>query len=117
MLSKLFPLIKNIFLEDLSVYLFEGSPDTELHYIASFTISARDVPRSGGWIHLDITKELKWNTTYTIQLFQNGGNERNYYMWYYGSGDPYERGAAYSSSSYGGEWKEENFDFCFRMTW
>ena len=105
--------VQSMFLSDLSVYLFEGGPDTELHYIASFTISPRDVSKSGGWIHLDITEELKWNTTYTIQLFQNGGNARNYYMWYYGSNDPYKNGSAYSSSSYG-NWIEESFDFCFR---
>ena len=105
--------VQSMFLSDLSVYLFEGSPDTELHYIASFTISPRDVSKSGGWIHLNITEELKWNTTYTIQLFQNGGNARNYYMWYYGSNNPYKNGSAYSSSSYG-NWIEESFDFCFR---
>lgn len=58
--------------------------------------------------------ELHWNRTYYIVVYQDGGNQWNYYKWYYGTGNPYDRGKAYSSS-WSSNWQEfGDNDFCFR---
>ncbi|MCD6572748.1 MAG: caspase family protein, partial [Thermoplasmata archaeon] len=56
--------------------------------------------------------ELDPRETYYIVVYQTGGSEWQYYKWYYGSGDPYDRGSSYN---YEGTWNEDTSkDFCFK---
>ena len=58
---------------------------------------------------------MHWNKTYYIVVYQEGGNEFNYYKWYYGTGNPYENGSFYMEENYNWQWQEDaNKDFCFR---
>jgi len=114
-LSKLFPnLFHNFFLGDLYIKIYEGKPSSGkmLTYVK---IEADDVSKAGAWISIDFPKGLlisEWNNYCSIAVEQDGGNERNYYKWYYAYNDPYPNGSFYYYG--GGRWKEDSTrDFAF----
>ncbi len=88
------------------------------------TLQPDDIPKNGDgeWITFDIADvfgipdtDLWIDHTYYIVVHASGGDENNYYRWYFASGDPYGRGMAYSSYDNATTWnKEQNNDFCFR---
>ncbi|HEC94410.1 MAG TPA: hypothetical protein ENI45_00410, partial [Thermoplasmatales archaeon] len=98
----------------IGVYTDLGSSTTE-NRIAYVSLSPDKVSRNGGWVHVEFTKILNYDKTYYIVVYQDGGNERSYYKWYYGNGDPYNRGVSYSTDTYPWDWEEDSGkDFCFR---
>ena len=114
-LSKLFPnLFHNFLLGDLYIKIYEGKPSSGkmLTYVK---IEADDVSKSGAWISIDIPGGRiisEWNKPCSIAVEQSGGNERNYYKWYYAYNDPYPNGSFYYYE--GGRWKEDSTrDFAF----
>jgi len=83
--------------------------------ICSKRIEGKEISRAGSWIHINFNKKLKQDRTYYIVVHQDGGSDRQYYKWYYGSGDPYERGSSYDGNSLIWKWDEDtDRDFCFR---
>ncbi len=86
--------------------------------IADRTIKPDEIPknRNGEWIVFDVPDIDLWiNHTYYIVVHANGGDESNYYRWYFGGDNPYGRGMAYFSNDNATTWnKEQNNDFCFR---
>jgi len=81
--------------------------------LASTFISSDDIPKATVWINFDIRDiQIEWGKEYYIVVHQLGGDERNYYKWYYGSGDCYSAGDGYSKE--GSEWKNFGNDFAFR---
>ncbi len=73
------------------------------------------ISRTVTWIHIDLDVELHWNKTYYIVVYQDGGNQYQYYKWYYGTGNPYENGSFYEEENYNWNWREnKDRDFCFR---
>jgi len=58
------------------------------------------ISRTATWIHIDLDVELHWNKTYYIIVYQDGGNQYQYYKWYYGTGNPYENGSFYEEENY-----------------
>ena len=78
-------------------------------------VEADDISKSGSWLSIDFPKGLileKWNNYCSIVVEQDGGNERNYYKWYYAYNDPYPNGSFYYYE--GGRWKEDSTkDFTF----
>ena len=102
--------VTNFFVGDLVVGLYSS-----LDYsgkIMEKVFSPQDISRSRSWIHIDFETELDPRETYYIVVYQTGGSEWQYYKWYYGSGDPYDRGSSYN---YEGGWNEDTSkDFCFR---
>ena len=114
-LSKLFPnLFHNFFLGDLYIKIYEGKPSSGkmLTYVK---VEASEISKSGAWISIDFPKGLiisEWNNYCSIAVEQSGGNERNYYKWYYAYNDPYPNGSFYYYE--GGRWKEDSTrDFAF----
>ena len=112
MLSKIFRFgeINQFFVGDLVVGLY-----SDLSYngkIMEKVFSPQNISRTATWIHIDFETELDPRETYYIVVYQTGGSEWQYYKWYYGSGDPYDRGSSYS---YEGGWNEDTSkDFCFK---
>ncbi|MCD6331337.1 MAG: caspase family protein, partial [Thermoplasmata archaeon] len=52
---------------------------------------------------------------YYIVVYQDRGNKWQYYEWYYGTGNPYQRGSSYDGNSLTWTWdKNTDIDFCFR---
>ena len=102
--------VTSFFVGDLVVGLYSS-----LDYsgkIMEKVFSAQDISRSRSWIHIDFETELDPRETYYIVVYQTGGSEWQYYKWYYGSGDPYDRGSSYN---YEGGWNEDTSkDFCFK---
>ncbi len=120
-LKKLFGIsAPNIFLGDLVVGIYGELGDifsnesVRNSKVFETRISPDKISRVATWVHIDISNvELK-DKTYYIVVYQDGGNPYQYYKWYYGSGDPYDRGKAYSSS-WATNWQEfGSNDFCFR---
>ena len=114
-LSKLFPnLFRNIFLGDLYIKIYEGKPSSNklLTYVK---LEPDDISKAGAWISIDFPKGLlisEWNSYCSIALEQSGGNERNYYKWYYANNNPYPNGSFCYYE--GGRWREDSTkDFAF----
>ncbi|MCD6223048.1 MAG: PKD domain-containing protein, partial [Thermoplasmata archaeon] len=104
MLSKIFRFgeTNQFFVGDLVVGLYRS-----LSYsgkIMEKVFSPQDISRARSWIHIDFETELDPRETYYIVVYQTGGSEWQYYKWYYGSGDPYDRGSSYN---YEGGWNED----------
>ncbi len=111
--SKLFG---SFFLGNLEVGIYKNLEDVkEGKPLCNKTISAGEISRSPTWIHIDLSKNLKWNRTYYIVVWQDGGSDRQYYKWYYGTGNPYDRGSSYDGNSLIWNWSENaSRDFCFK---
>jgi len=108
LLKKFFPFLSKFLLGNLSIAI-HGNLTGEK--IAETSLSPGDV-EGKLWIHINFSMKLKYNQTYYIVVHQNGGNEWQYYKWYYGNGNPYDRGKGYILQN---KWKEiPNADFCFR---
>ncbi|KAA0003531.1 MAG: hypothetical protein FE044_01400 [Thermoplasmata archaeon] len=84
--------------------------------ILNKTFSPDKISKSGDWITFDFNDMDIWvEDTYYIVVRSDGGDEGNYYCWYYGNDNPYERGYAEYSTNAGEEWNSlSNIDFCFR---
>ena len=84
--------------------------------LASVTLSRDSIAKKDGWILFDVPDIDVWiGDTYYLVLHTTGGGDKNYYMWYYGNGDPYGNGMAYHNINGGeGSWYSHDFDFCFR---
>ncbi|MCD6468178.1 MAG: PKD domain-containing protein [Thermoplasmata archaeon] len=86
--------------------------------LASVSVNGWDIQKSSGWVYVSFGEgfKVKIGETYYIVVHQQGGDEKNYYRWYYGSGNPYEHGSSYSAEGYiSGDWNEDkDRDFCFR---
>jgi len=108
--------ISNLFLGKLTVAIYKDLEDVkDGNAICSKVFSANEIDRQMKWIHIDFNKKLKWNRTYYIVVYQDRGNKWQYYEWYYGTGNPYQRGSSYDGNSLTWTWDEnENRDFCFR---
>ncbi len=113
--------VTSIFLGDLIVGIYGKLGDifTDKEVRESLVFETRISPdrigRTATWIHIDLDAELFCNRTYYIVVYQDGGNQYQYYKWYYGTGDPYNRGSSYSEENYDWNWREnKDRDFCFR---
>jgi len=111
----------NLFLGDLVVAVYGELGDiftdesVRNSLVFETRIKAEEIERKEKWIHISFDVELHWNKTYYIVVYQEGGNEFNYYKWYYGIGDPYKNGSFYSEENYNWQWQEDSSrDFCFR---
>ena len=84
--------------------------------LTSVTLSRDSIAKKDGWILFDVPDIDVWiGDTYYLVLHTTGGGDKNYYMWYYGNGDPYGNGMAYHNINGGeGSWYPHDFDFCFR---
>ncbi|HDN50655.1 MAG TPA: hypothetical protein ENG06_02645 [Thermoplasmatales archaeon] len=84
--------------------------------LTSVTLSRDSIAKKDGWILFDVPDIDVWiGDTYYLVLHTTGGGDKNYYMWYYGNGDPYGNGMAYHNINGGeGSWYSHDFDFCFR---
>lgn len=84
--------------------------------LTSVTLSRDSIAKKDGWILFDVPDIDVWiGDTYYLVLHTTGGGDKNYYMWYYGNGDPYSNGVAYHNINGGeGSWYPHDFDFCFR---
>ncbi|MCD6222543.1 MAG: hypothetical protein J7K12_02520, partial [Thermoplasmata archaeon] len=112
MLSKIFRFgeTNQFFVGDLVVGLYSSLSHSGK--IVEKVFSPQDISRSRSWIRIDFETELDPRETYYIVVYQTGGSEWQYYKWYYGSGDPYDRGSSYN---YEGTWNEDTRkDFCFK---
>ena len=86
--------------------------------ITDRTLKPDEIPKNGdgSWIVFDVSDVDLWlDHTYYIVVHADGGDESNYYRWYFAGNDPYGRGMAYSSYDNATTWNNEpNNDFCFR---
>jgi len=86
--------------------------------ITDRTLQPDEIPKNGNgeWIVFDVPDTDLWiNHTYYIVVHATGGDENNYYRWYFAGNDPYGRGMAYSSYDNATTWNNEpNNDFCFK---
>jgi len=90
--------------------------------LTSKTLHPEDIPENtdGIWVKFDFSHNYPdsgakvWlHETYYIILKAEGGDENNYYTWYYGGDNPYSNGIAYFN--YGDGWTQlSDKDFCFR---
>ena len=86
--------------------------------VVNKTLSPDQIPKNGDgqWITFDFSDVDIWvDTTYYIVVYSDGGDEDNYYRWYYGDNNPYSNGYAQYSTNAGNSWNSlTNIDFCFR---
>ncbi|MCD6223013.1 MAG: caspase family protein, partial [Thermoplasmata archaeon] len=115
-LSKFFAIFSYLFIGDLMVEIYKDLKDVRNgKAICSKRIEGNEISRAGSWIHINFNKKLKQDRTYYIVVHQDGGSDRQYYKWYYGNGNPYERGSSYDGNSLIWTWDENtDRDFCFR---
>ncbi|MCD6223030.1 MAG: hypothetical protein J7K12_05040 [Thermoplasmata archaeon] len=110
-LSLLFPNLFSNLLGDLYIEIYEGTPMNGRH-LKEIVVEPSKISKYGAWLSIDIGIILSsWNKHYSIVLWQSGGNERNYYKWYYATGNPYPNGSFYYLER---GWKEDSSkDFAF----
>ena len=103
--------VNSFFLGSLYIEIYEGTPMNGRH-LKEIEIEPSKISKSGAWLSIDIGMILpSWNKHYSIVLWQSGGNERNYYKWYYATGNPYPNGSFYYLER---GWKEDtDKDFAF----
>jgi len=86
--------------------------------VVNKTLSPDQIPKNGDGqrITFDFSDVDIWvDTTYYIVVYSDGGDEDNYYRWYYGDNNPYSNGYAQYSTNAGNSWNSlTNIDFCFR---
>lgn len=87
--------------------------------LATAYLDPWDIQKSEGWVYVSFGEgfKVRLGGTYYIVVHQEGGDENNYYRWYYGTGNPYELGSSFSEEGYisGEDWQEDkDKDFCFR---
>ena len=86
--------------------------------IVNKTLSPDQIPknRNGEWVIFDFSDVDIWvDTRYYIVVYSDGGDEDNYYRWYYGNNNPYSTGYARYSTDGGSSWNSlGNIDFCFK---
>jgi hypothetical protein len=102
----------------VSVYRNLGSLGIQ-DQLASVSLDPWELNRNEGWVHVDFGEgfKVKIGETYYIVVHQEGGDEHNYYRWYYGNDNVYSNGSFYevNGNVYNGNWSEnESRDFCFR---
>jgi len=102
----------------VSVYKNLGSLGIQ-DQLASVSLDPWELNRNEGWVHVDFGEgfKVKIGETYYIVVHQEGGDEHNYYRWYYGNDNVYSNGSFYevNGNVYNGNWSEnESRDFCFR---
>lgn len=102
----------------VSVYKNLGSLGIQ-DQLASVSLDPWELNRNEGWVHVDFGEgfKVKIGETYYIVVYQEGGDEHNYYRWYYGNDNVYSNGSFYevNGNVYNGNWSEnESRDFCFR---
>ena len=113
--KKTLPLPKNSKIGNLTVairYEIDGKD------IVNKTLSPDQIPknRNGKWVTFDFSDVDIWvDTRYYIVVYSDGGDEKNYYRWYYGENNPYFRGYAKNSTDGGNSWDSlYDIDFCFK---
>jgi len=86
--------------------------------IVDRTLRPDEIPKNGNgeWVVFDVPDIDLWiDHTYYIVVHASGGDENNYYRWYFAGNDPYGRGMGFSSYDNATTWNNEpNNDFCFR---
>jgi len=86
--------------------------------IADRTLNPDEIPKNGDgeWVVFDVSDVDLWiDHTYYIVIHASGGDESNYYRWYFAGDNPYGRGIGFSSYDNGTTWNNEpNNDFCFK---
>jgi len=80
--------------------------------IANYIIQPEDVDRSKVWLRFYFDEHVELGEEYFFVVHQSGGDDKNYYKWYYGNGDCYEDGDGYSKDT--DEWNDFGNDFAFR---